>query len=330
MESLNRRAFLTAAAAAALLASAGCTSTSRATKPSAAGYPVTIAHRYGETTIPRSPKRIACVGYASHDACIAFGVLPVAMHGDLLNGEKTPWFTAELNRRVLPTPTKYDPDESFPIREIEEARPDLILAVNSTISESQYEQLSDIAPAVAPPGATETDWRTTTRIVAEALAVEDGGDRVIRATERRIAKVRASYASFDGLAGVFADARAVPGADLKVYGASTNPALILDEYGLIPSAVLDASGVPESGTEFVPAAGLALSDTDLLLLATPTKEVRSLRDSKLGSASGSIVLDRGAEGYALIEASPLSVRWAAEPVIAELARAAYELDGRES
>ncbi|MCM3656526.1 ABC transporter substrate-binding protein [Agromyces mediolanus] len=318
------------AAASVLLGGAGCTSASRGSRPAIAGYPVTIAHRFGETTIPRSPKRVACIGYASHDTCIAFGVLPVAMSGNLVDGSKTPWFTAELNRRVLPTPTKYDPDEGFPIREIEDARPDLILAVNSTINESQYEQLTELAPVVAPPGPNETDWRTTTRIVAEALAVEDGGDQVIRTTEKRISKVRASYASLDGLAGVFADARSVVGADLKVYGASTNPALILKEYGLAPSAALEAADIPSEGTKFEAAADLDLSDRDLLLLTAPTKEVRSLRDSALGSARRSVVLDRGAEGYALIEASPLSVRWAAEPVIAELARAAFELDGRRS
>lgn len=330
MHTISRRALLGGAFATVLLGGTGCAAVTASAKPSASGdYPVTIAHRYGETTINGRPRRVACLGYASHDACIAFGVLPVAMSGNLVSGEKTPWFTAELNQRVLPTPRKYAPEAGFPFREIQESNPDLILAVNSTLTLEEYSRLSAVAPVVAPPTTTAPDWRTTTRVVAQALGVDDHGDKVIATTERSIAKAIEPYAALTGLGGVYSDARAVAGADLRIYGSESNPSRILAEFGLAPSTAL-AAMVHPADTVLVPTDDLTVAANDILILGTPTKEVEELRVTTAGIRRNSLVLDRSAEAYALLEASPLSVRWAAEPILGELARVAFEIDGRRS
>lgn len=43
-----------------------------------AGFPVTIDHRFGQTVIPATPRRVVTIGFNEHDFALAFGVLPGA------------------------------------------------------------------------------------------------------------------------------------------------------------------------------------------------------------------------------------------------------------
>ena len=62
------------------------------------GFPVTIEHKYGETTIPEQPERVVTVGFADQDALLALGVVPVGIRD--WYGEQPfatwPWATDEL------------------------------------------------------------------------------------------------------------------------------------------------------------------------------------------------------------------------------------------
>ena len=60
--------------------------------------------------------------------------------------------------------------QEAPIEAIAAARPDLIIAVYSGITEAEYELLSEIAPTVAYPDQPwATPWRDTIQLVGEAL-----------------------------------------------------------------------------------------------------------------------------------------------------------------
>ena len=60
--------------------STGSTSTGNSDDAKAsAGFPVTVKHALGSTTIPSVPKRVATVGWGSEDVAIALGDAPVAM-----------------------------------------------------------------------------------------------------------------------------------------------------------------------------------------------------------------------------------------------------------
>src|SRR6218665_2496489 len=50
-----------------------------ATAAFAQDFPVTIPHAFGETTIPAKPQRIVTWGWASQDAVIALGEVPVGI-----------------------------------------------------------------------------------------------------------------------------------------------------------------------------------------------------------------------------------------------------------
>src|SRR5918998_3590488 len=63
------------------LALAGCGSDEETSTPSSAGessaFPVTVEHKFGETTIEAEPKRIVVVGLREQDALLALGIVPV-------------------------------------------------------------------------------------------------------------------------------------------------------------------------------------------------------------------------------------------------------------
>ena len=42
-------------------------------------FPVTIKHKYGDTTIEKAPERVVCIGLTDQDALMALGVVPVGI-----------------------------------------------------------------------------------------------------------------------------------------------------------------------------------------------------------------------------------------------------------
>jgi iron complex transport system substrate-binding protein len=86
------------------VAVAACGAATPAPAPPAGGegrFPVTVAHKYGTTTIPREPARVVTVGLSDHDYVLALGVVPVGLtdwYGDQPGGV-WPWARAALAQR---------------------------------------------------------------------------------------------------------------------------------------------------------------------------------------------------------------------------------------
>lgn len=154
-------------------------------------FPITISHAFGETTIEDSPERVATWGWGSADAAVALGVTPVAIQSQPYGGDENgmlPWVQEALDESGDATPTMLPEASEPPFEAIAAAAPDLILAVYSGITESDYEQLSQIAPTVAyPDKAWSTPWRETIRIVGEALGKADEADALLADIEAQIA-----------------------------------------------------------------------------------------------------------------------------------------------
>jgi iron complex transport system substrate-binding protein len=141
---------------------------------------VSIDHAFGTTEIPEEPERVVTWGWGSTDAAIALGVVPAAMPHQAYGGDSEgvlPWIRERLEADGHEIPTILPDAAEPPIEAIAAARPDLILAVYSGITESEYELLSEIAPVVAyPDQAWSTPWRETIEIVGTALGrSEDAG-----------------------------------------------------------------------------------------------------------------------------------------------------------
>src|SRR5574337_691011 len=119
----SRRGFFGVAGAAALLTaatSAACSS--QKDDDSARGGPVTIAHVFGETTVPEPPKRVVSAGYTGQDDLLAVGVVPIAVTNWF--GDQPwavwPWAQPRLGDAK---PVVLDLNNGIPVKQIAEWTP---------------------------------------------------------------------------------------------------------------------------------------------------------------------------------------------------------------
>lgn len=165
---IARRLTRVAAAMAAVLSLAACESTGSATgstgtgtasasaSGSSTGFPVTIKHVHGTTTISSRPTRVATVGWASADTVIALGVTPVSIpkntYGKTVDGGYLPWTKATLDDKGVAKadlPQLHDESDDIDAEAIASTSPDVIIGLQSGITKEQYATLSKIAPTIA-------------------------------------------------------------------------------------------------------------------------------------------------------------------------------------
>ena len=189
-----------AAALATVLLAAGCAS-SEPEAPAADG--ITIQHAFGETVVPADAKNVVTLGWGSTDAAIALGVVPVAMPFDSYAGDDEgvlPWVREAVDAMGADLPTVLpDAPEEPPYDAIDDANPDVILAVYSGITQEQYDLLSEIAPVVAYSGeAWSTPWRDLISTVGKALGKDAEAADVIAGIESEVADAAAAHPEFAG------------------------------------------------------------------------------------------------------------------------------------
>ncbi|WP_441869784.1 ABC transporter substrate-binding protein [Pseudarthrobacter sp. TAF60_1] len=336
---VGRRSFLIAAAASPLLLSGCFSKAGEASDPETGPFPVTIPHALGSTTITAVPQRIATLGYASHDVCIALGVVPAGVPQYELRGFGTSlWFNKAVTSLNAVTPAQYRDGEEPPYKDLETLKPDLILAVNSGITKEQYDKLTEIAPVVAYPGKPfGTDWRTTTTTVGQAIGKPGGARELIKSVEADIAKAKSSYTDLESATFVYLGASQAPGADFEVYDQESNQVRILKDFGVVPAPVLATIAAEGRRKRVEAGTGPLLWESrrareleaDIDVVAVSSEKKAILKDGVLDGLPGAqrnslVLLKTSDDALALVEASPLGVKWATWTVLPELARAAYE------
>ena len=162
----------------------------------------TITHSFGETTVPAEPTRVVTWGWGSADAAVALGVVPVAMPHQSYGGDEQgvlPWLRERLEADGEQVPTVLPDQQEVPIEAIAAADPDLVLAPYSGITQAEYDQLSQIAPTVAPPGEPwATPWRDTVEIVGQALGREDEAEQLLSDIDAQVAELAAEHPQLAG------------------------------------------------------------------------------------------------------------------------------------
>jgi iron complex transport system substrate-binding protein len=173
-----------------------------ASSSSSDAFPVTIAHAFGETTIEEAPQNVVTWGFGSTDAALALGVVPVAIPFQAYGGDDEgvlPWIAEELDRLGADTPTVLPEGDEVPFEAIAAAKPDVILANYSGITEEEYGTLSAIAPTVAYSGeAWTTPWRDVVTTVGRALGKETDAATLVADTEQTIADAAAEHPELQG------------------------------------------------------------------------------------------------------------------------------------
>lgn len=215
----TRRPVAALAAAALSLTLAACSGGSDADSPGAGdadstnpaadeGFPVTISHAFGETTIEEKPERVATVAWSNHEVPLALGIVPVGMEkatwGDDDGNGVLPWVEDRLAELDAETPVLFDATDSIPFDSVNNTAPDVILASYSGLTQDDYDQLSRIAPVVAYPDVawgTSLDEMITMNSTALGLA-EEGHD-LIDSINADIEAALAQHTSLEGTKPLF-------------------------------------------------------------------------------------------------------------------------------
>lgn len=221
-------------------------------------FPVTLAHKYGSTTIKSEPKRIVTVGLTDQDAVLALGKVPVGTT-EWLGGYKGaigPWAEDKLGGAEAPTVLK-DTGTGPQVEKIAALKPDLILALYGGLTKEQYESLSKFAPVVAQPKEYNDygiPWQELTEKVGQALGKPDEAAKVVEDTEARIKAAAEEHPEFKGASAVMA----TPYEGMFVFGSQDARSRILTDLGFSLPKDLDKA----IGDQF--GANISKERTDLL------------------------------------------------------------------
>lgn len=346
----TRRSFLAAAAVTAgaltLAACAGSASSdgeadagSGSAPDSAAQFPITIEHAFGETVIDAQPERVATVGWSNQEVALALGVVPVIMEratwGDDDDNGVLPWVEDKLTELGAETPEMFDGTEGVDFEAIADATPDVILAAYSGLSQDDYATLSEIAPVVAYPDvAWGTTWQEMITMDGTALGLQQEAEGLVTDYETQLSDAVGGYESLDGQGAgfVFFDVNDL--SSVSFYTTVDPRARFLSEQAgfAVPSAIASA-GEDEFFTSVSAEAVDELSDLDVIVTYGTGEELAALQADPLLSripavANGAIVfLDETTDPVLAASAnpSPLSISYLVEnylPLLDEAAAAA--------
>lgn len=222
-------------------------------------FPVTIEHKYGETTVESQPQRIVAVGLTEQDALLALGVVPVATtewFGEH-PGAVWPWAQDELDALGGDMPEVLGDATAVNVEAVAAQQPDLILALYSGLTAEDYATLADIAPTVAQP-ADHVDygapWDEITRTVGVAVGKTDEAEALVAEVEAELEAAIEEHPEFVGATSLMA----TPYEGIYVYGPEDARGRLLTALGFeLPADLVEVTGEQYGGN-------LSLERADLL------------------------------------------------------------------
>ncbi|WGH81966.1 ABC transporter substrate-binding protein [Auritidibacter ignavus] len=345
MLSASRRAALAVLAFALLLS--GCASSPPHAgaeqrvfaEPEDGAYPVTIDHAYGSTEVTTQPQRVVAIGWSGADIAIQFGTVPVAQgNATGIEGHYYPWVSEAIGKLGAPLPSLNPSLErgEVDLEYVLMQQPDLIVAINSGITEDEYEALSDIAPTIAFPSEP---WATTVdehiQMMGTALGRPTYAGEIKKETAQRVADVAAQHPELSGVTYLHSF---LPSDDGQVvaFGSVDPRAQILEDLGLEPLAgtleLQHEAGDPSSFTvsmeqllQLNPDVHIVISDEDTWREAVAAN---AAFQSWAPVAENRVVLiEDAATGLAFSTATPLGIDWGIDAIADDISRLVTETRG---
>jgi len=258
----SRRGFLIGSAGALLAFAAACSSDSGSGGSGADG--ATIAHKYGQTTVPADPQRVVSVGYNDQDALLALGAVPVGVFDWYGNYPNAVWPWAQDLLGGAQPAIVGSASTGIDVEKVATAGPDLIVGTYSGLTQSQYDKLAALAPTVAQPAGVAdygVRWQDQTKILGEALGRQDKAAELVSDLEKQFADTAAANPVFAGKT-VLVGALKGPG-QFGVYGPDDPKVRFFTDLGFVNPPVADQlrkTNFAEISTE-----QLSLADVDLLV-----------------------------------------------------------------
>ena len=219
-------------------------------------------HAYGKTVLPGPAKRVVSLGYTTQDSLLALGVVPQAIrywYGDHPSGV-WPWAQDLLGAAQPALMTG-----EVSIETVASLAPELIVAIGSGISQSEYALLSQIAPVLmheadyTPYGMP---WDAELRMIARATGTSERAETLISGLRDRFAALRTRHPDWQDRSAVCAwheggQTSAFLGGDSRVQ--------VLREMGFhLPEALAQMQGAEGFYTALSPE-DLSPIDADLLM-----------------------------------------------------------------
>jgi iron complex transport system substrate-binding protein len=236
---------------------------------SAGEFPVTVSHKYGETTIVETPERVAVVGLTEQDALLALGVVPVGTtewFGER-PGAIWPWARDELDRLGGDLPEVFGRSDEINFESIAASRPDVILGLYSGLTQEDYERLSQVAPVVAQPGEYVDygiPWAEATLAIGRVVGRATEAEAVVAEVRARFDAVREQHPEFEGATAV----AATPYEGIFVYGPEDPRGRFLRDLGFaLPDNLAEVTGAEFGGDLSEEQA--ALLDVDVIVWLDP-------------------------------------------------------------
>lgn len=326
---------LSAGAALALSACAGGSSDPDAANAAegSAGFPVTIAHAFGETVIETKPSRVATINWGNHDVPLALGVVPVGFQGGAWGDEDgdgiLPWtFDAleSLGATGDDLPVLFDETDGIDYDSVDAVQPDVILAAYSGLTDEEYNTLLGITSAVVPYPvvAWGTNWRDMALIDGEALGLRTEAEAVIADVEAQISDALEKYPDVAGKTIAYTWIDPNDTSSIWIYTPTDARVQFTADLGLESSpGIVEAVG---DSTDFgitIAAENADIIDADILVTYGDDSTLRTLQaDPLIGRIpavqSGSVVVLADATPLAAATSGPtvLSIPWVLDDYLA--------------
>jgi len=288
-------------------------------------FPVTLTHKYGETTIEQAPKRVVCVGLTEQDALLALGIVPVAVtkwFGDA-PGYVFSWAVDKLGGAELPE--VLEDTNGVQVEKIAALRPDLIIGQYAGVTEKDYELLSKIAPTVAQPGEYAdygAPWDEMALNIAKAVGRPAEMQAIVDDVKQQIADQAAAHPEFAGQTAMCV----TPYEGLFVYGPEDPRSRMLVDLGFAFPTALFGGEQEEFGESL---SSERTSDLDQVgvtvwLDLEADQAVKKVYDRTTSAAEGRWVDISEADGDYYVAHSfvtPLSIPYLLERYVPQLAAA---------
>ncbi len=289
---LSRRGFLCScvSVSAAVVGLSACNASASqpgaGANPSASGveegaFPVTIAHKFGETTLTKAPQRVVTAGLKEQDDLLALGIVPVAATKWLelgRGGIVGEW--AEPALGSAPAPTVLNFLDGIEFETIAAQAPDLILALYSGLKQADYDKLTKIAPVVAQPKDVVdygVAWDVQALAVGQAVGQPRRMQQLINASKKAVVDAAAANPTFAGKTALVA----TPYEGIYVYGSQDPRSRLMTELGFtLPADIDKMTGTTGFGGN-ISAEKQEFLDTDVLLWFAEPKDQQRIESGKV-------------------------------------------------
>jgi iron complex transport system substrate-binding protein len=296
--------------------------------------PVTIKHAFGTTTIEEKPERVAAWGWASADASIALGEVPVAMQEFSYGADAQglmPWTREALRKRGGDIPALLPETQEPPYEQIAEAAPDVIFANYSGITQKQYDTLSKIAPTIAYPRTPwATPWRDVVTTVGEALGKTDEAHQLLQDIDAKVASAAQQHPEFEGKS---VAAVAVEPSAFYVYKGADPRVQFLEDLGFDVAPSVTKLSTDESSFFYtLSMENLDRLQSDVLVSYSPSQQraeevLKSEPLQVMPQVQDGTVAAIAGEAYVASVSPPtaLSLTWGLDEYVAQLSQAAKQV-----